>query len=49
MNSGVAENKRDAVDVAARPSDFNRVPDGAFDAARGGLKLRRIEHLGDGY
>lgn len=30
----VSENEGDAVDVAARPCDFNRVTDGAFDAAR---------------
>ena len=29
----ISENKRNAVDVAARPSDFNRVADSAFDAA----------------
>ena len=38
----VAEQVADAVDVAARPCDFDRVADGAFDAGR-----RRFELFGD--
>lgn len=38
----VAEQMADAIDVAPRPGDLDRVADGAFDAA-----WRRFELLGD--
>lgn len=48
----IAKNKADAVDVAARPGDFNRVADSAFDAARGCFVFfgdGGVERLRNGY